>query len=196
MIVNPFTSKELLVPYAGTRLLQHDFGLIGTAIPDPATPARYWRVQALYAPIEERSIGGFRTKLVDDHGFVTFINQMDLEVLLGVGRPGSKCRWSGQAYLAPEERGFYGFCCDEEDLNDDLYERELLLRAESLTGFLPINHEIVRRVHLEDRLDVEDLYILLWDADPETGIGPDIRIATLEKRWVRVERLKAPWENL
>jgi hypothetical protein len=198
MIINPCTSegKELLIPYAGTRLLQHDFGLVGTAIPDPAAPARYWRVQSLYAPIEGRSIGGFRTKLVDEKGFVAFLHQMDLEVLVGVARPGQRCRWSGQVYMAPDERGFCGFCCDDDDLRDDLYDREMLLRAESVTGFLPPNHEILRRVHLEDRVDIEELHILLWDADPETGIGPDIRISTLDRRWVRVERLKAPWEDM
>lgn len=196
MIVNPYLHKELLVPHQGTNLLQEDFGLIGTRIPDPFNPQRYWGVQALYTPADGRAIGGIRTKLVDDKQFITFINQMDLEVLLGVGKPGAKCKWSGQTYLSPEDRGFYGMCCDDEDLLDDLHSRELSLRGESLDWSLSTNAEILRRVHAEERIDVEELFVLLWDGDPETGVSPDVRLETLERRWARVERLRLPWEDV
>jgi len=196
VIINPYTNKHLMVPYVGTHILPQDFGLIGTVIPDLHTFGRNWCVQAVYAPFEERALSGLRTKLVDEKNFVTFINQMDLEVLIGIGRPGTKCKWSGRTYNDPTDRDFYGMCCDEDDLLDDLYDRELLLRAESPTGMLDQNTEMVRRVHREAKVDIEEYYLLLWDADPETGISPDIRMTTVEKRWVCVERSRARWEDV
>jgi len=195
MIINPYTNREALATYTGTRILQQDFGLIGTVFTDPFNRKRCWRIHALFSPTGGRSIDGIRAKLVDDKEYVTFINQMDLEVMLGTAIPGTRCRWSGKMYAAPGERDFYGMCCDDDDLIDDLYGRELMLRGTNLTGFLDPYIEITRRVHLEHRVDIEERFLLIWDGDPETGISPDIRITTVEKRWSRSERLRAPWED-
>lgn len=195
MILNPFTNKELLDTYAGTRILQKDFGLVGTILADPFNRNRLWTVQTLYAPAKGRALGGLRTKLVDDKGYVAFLNQVDFEVLLGLGKPGTKCRWSGKDYPEIESKSFYGMCCDDDDLEDDLFDRELLLRGGSPTGMLLSNTQIVRRIHYEDKVEFEELLMLLWDADPETGISPDIRIETLEKRWARVEKQRLRWED-
>lgn len=194
MIVNPFQRKELLATFAGTRILQADFGLMGTSVTDPFNKYRTWRVQCLYAPTGHRAIDGIRIKLADDKGFVTFINQMDFEVLLKMGRPGALCRWSGKKYAEPGDSDFYGMFVDDDDLVDDLYDRELLLRGMTPGGVLANNTEIIRRVHLEEKVDVEELHLLLWDGDPETGICPDIRFETVERRWSRVERVRAPWD--
>lgn len=196
MIVNPFQHRELLTTYAGTRLLQADFGLIGTVVADPFGVYRTWTVHALYAPTGNRAIDGIRVKLVDQKNFITFINQMDFEVLVGLGTPGKKCRWSGKTYAAPGDSDFYGMFVDDDDLVDDLYDRELLLRGQCATGVLPPNVEILRRVHYENKVDFEELFLLLWDADPETGISPDIRFETVERRWSRVERVRAPWDQI
>jgi hypothetical protein len=59
-------------------------------------------------------------------------------------------------------------------------------------GILPSDLEIVRRVH-DDGSDTEELYKLLWDADLETGQGPDPRRETIDRRWVRVESNKISW---
>lgn len=195
MIINPFTHKEAMETYAGTRILQQDFGLVGNVLPDLFSRGRHWTISALYAPIGERAIGGIRSKLIDNKDYITFINQMDLEVLLDVARPGSRCKWSGKHYAHPGEPDFYGMCVDDDDLIDDLYDRELFLRGSSPTGVLSPQSEIIRRIHLEDRIDVSEYHLLMWDMDPETGISPDIRIETMEKRWSRVERLRAPWED-
>lgn len=194
MIVNPFQRREVLTTYPGTRMLQVDFGLVGTVISDPFNTPRRWRVQGIYAPTGHRAIDGIRIKLVDTKDFVTFINQMDLEVILGMGRPGSTCRWSGKRYAEPGDADFYGMFVDDDDLVDDLYDRELLLRGSSTSGVLDVNSEIIRRVHLEEKVDVEELHMLLWDGDPETGLCPDIRFETVERRWSRVERVRAPWD--
>jgi hypothetical protein len=196
MIINPYLHREALVTYGGTRILQQDFGLIGVVLQDPNNPYRPWTISALYAPVSARAAGGIRAKLVDQKDYITFINQMDLEVLLELGRPGTLCKWANKKYAAPGENTFYGFCADDDDLIDDLYDRELLLRGSSLTGILDQSNEVLRRVHLEDYVDVEEYHIMMWDADPETGICPDVRMETIEKRWSRVERKKAPWEDV
>jgi hypothetical protein len=139
--------------------------------------------------------GGLRAKLVDDKDFITFINQMDLEVLVGEGKPGHRCRWSKEFYSSPDEESFFGMCVDEQDLLDDLYDRELLLRAESPVGVLMSNTEIMRRVHVHKRRDVEELHVLLWDEDPFDGVSPDIRMETLNRRWSRIERVNVDWED-
>ena len=196
MIVNPYAHKGTLVPYNGTRILQQDFGLLGTTLSHPFEPKRVWSIQALYAPIPERTLGGFRTKLVDEKGFVTFINQMDLEVLLGVASPDTRCRWSGRIYPDPEDHDFFGLCVDDDDLIDDLFDRELLLRGELPPGSALLSGlELTRRVHVEEKIDVEELWVMLCDQDEETGIYPDTRMETLEQRWTRIERVRLPWED-
>lgn len=194
MIVNPFQRRDLMATYAGTRILQADFGLMGMSVTDPFNKFRSWRVQGLYAPTGHRAVDGIRIKLVDHKNFITFINQMDFEVIAGIGLPGTACRWSGKKYAEPGDSDFYGMFVDDNDLVDDLFDRELLLRGQSNTGVLDPNTEILRRVHLEEKVDVEELHILLWDGDPETGLSPDIRLETVERRWSRVERVRAPWD--
>jgi len=106
MIVNPYKNPERLTTYAGTRILQEDFGIVGAVVADTAEKYRLWRVQALYSPIPKRSRGGIRAKLTDQKGVVTFCNQMDLEVLLGIAKPGSYCWWAEEEYPAPGDREF------------------------------------------------------------------------------------------
>lgn len=196
MIINPYRDRTAIAPIAGTRKLSQDFGLIGTIIRDPYNSRRLWTIDGLYAPVTDRALGGIRAKLTDEKDFFTFINQQDLEVLLQVARPGETCKWSGKKYSGPGDYNFYGFCVDDDDLVDDLYDRELMLRGMSPTGILNNNCEIFRRIHLEDKIDVQEYQILLWDADMNTGMFPDPRMETVENRWTRVERIKTPWEDV
>lgn len=194
MIINPFQHREALTTYAGTRLLQADFGLVGVTFLDPFNRHRMWRVESLYAPTGHRAVDGIRAKLVDQKGYITFINQMDFEVVLGLAEPGRLCRWSGKKYAGPGDVDFYGMFVDDDDLVDDLYDRELFLRGGSSSGVLTEGTEFIRRVHKEEKVDVEEQWVLLWDGDPETGIHPDIRFETVERRWTRVECMRAPWD--
>ena len=139
-------------------------------------------------------LGGLRAKLTDQKGFVTFCNQRDLEVLIGLAEPGTFCPWARKYYVAPGDKDWYGLYMDDDDLEDDLHDREMLLRAASPTGILLGNLEIARRLHLDTKYDVEELDMLLWDADPETGLTPDLRLETVERRWKRVERTRMQWE--
>jgi hypothetical protein len=188
MLINPnlAESRAVLRPITGTRIIEHTLGVVGAEITDPFQPGRIWVIQNLYSPIPGRALGGLRAKLLDNKGFVTFCNQRDLEVLLGLGSPGRYCEWLGTDYAAPGDRNWCGFGVDEEDLIDDLYERELSFRAESPGACLPAGLELVRRVH--DGSDFEELCVLVTDADPYTGLSPDLRLETTSRRWQSVER--------
>jgi hypothetical protein len=190
MLINPYKVNLANIP--GTRILADDLGLAGFRYPCTRNPKRIWTLQYLFAPITRRSLGGVRAKFVDNKDFVTFCNQRDLEVILGIANPGDYCPWTKTAYPGPEDRDWYGFCMDDEDLTDDLHDRELRLR-EIYTSVLPDNLEIVRRVH-SDSLDREELFVILCDYDFTTGIGPDVRFETIKRRWALADKTKMAWE--
>ena len=193
MLINPSRDRPSTIP--GTRILETTMGIVGIRIPDPHNAVRVWEIQGLYAPIDSRMLGGVRAKLVDQRNFITFCNQRDLEVLLGLGAPGNYCPWLDEDYRGPNEIDWYGFCCDEDDLLDDLFEREMFLRASTPGGVLSPSFDIERRVHLSETSDCEELFVLLGDMDPETGLFPDTRFETLERRWIRSERRRVRWER-
>jgi hypothetical protein len=139
-------------------------------------------------------LNGVRAKFLDNKGFVTFCNQRDLEVLIGIAKPGSPCHWAGTDYPDVADPGWFGFCVDEEDLDDDLLDRELRLR-EHYPGVLPSNLQVIRRVHDGGVSDREEMHMLLADMDRYTGYGPDPRLETINARWVRVERNNLLWET-
>lgn len=194
MLVHPYNERDKpkLETFVGTRLLRDDLGLAGVTVKDPDDSERIWRIQSVYAPLPRRhGVGGVRTKLVDQYDFITFCNQRDLEVLLELGTPGRYCPWTGGEYVEPGDREWFGFCVDEEDLLDDLYDRETLLRQTCPLPILPRHLEISRLVHSGGRSgNVEELWTLLWDMDPETGLCPDSRLETLGRRWTRISRDK------
>jgi hypothetical protein len=193
MLINPYKSHFTTIP--GTRILTSDLGLAGFQYADPASPLRVWTLQYLFAPIPGRALGGVRAKLMDDKGFITFCNQRDLEILLGIAQPGDHCHWSGGTYPERDSREWYGLCVDDEDLQDDLHERELRLREQYPGMPLPPHLEITRRIH-DSGADAEELDMLLWDMDTRTGLSPDARLETVDHRWVRIDRTKVIWECL
>lgn len=191
MLVNPYTpeGKRLLATYEGTHIIQEGLGVVGATCIDPSNRFRTWTIHALYSPVRGRIISGIRAKLVDAKGFVTFCNQRDLEVLLDVASPGAYCQWLDQEYVEPLAEGWYGFCADEDDLVDDLYDRELEARALGQPGaMLPYGMSFQRRVHDGYHNDFEEEVMLLGDVFPETGAGPDTRFETVIRRWKSIER--------
>ena len=194
-ILNPADDPLITIP--GTRILEDAHGLSGKQVRDPAEFERVWTILWLLAPIRGRALGGIRATLSDQKGFVTFCNQRDLEVLLGIVRPGNFCHWLRSDYPEPGDRNWFGFCCDEEDLRDDLHSRECQLREQYVDHpYLPTGLELTRRVHFDQGNDAEEMVTLLGDIDPLTGIYPDSRIETLWKRWVRVEKRQVIWRQL
>lgn len=196
MLVNVFAERWRVPTHEGTRMIQTDLGILGAEIYDPKEPLRRWFVESLFAPVPGRALGGIRAKLVDEKGFVSFLNQRDLEVSIGMATPGKWCIWAGHAYVDAEHEDWFGVCADEEDLLDDLQEREFLLRAGSLQGVLYPPLEITRRVHTEARNDFEEDHVLLWDMDPETGLGPDLRLETIKSRWARSDKRRIYWDRI
>lgn len=190
MLFNPHTTNLPTIP--GTRMLADSLGLSGCTLQDPFELDRWWTIQWLFAPLPGRALGGVRAKLLDQRGFVTFCNQRDLEVLLGYAAPGARCHWLDDEYPTPGDRDWFGLCCDPEDLLDDLYECELRMRSGSMNP-LPSNLEMRRFVHFGDNDDAVELLTLLHDRDPVSGAAPDVRLETLERRWVRVEKTRADW---
>jgi hypothetical protein len=194
MLINPYTDALETIP--GTRLLINDLGVTGATLVDPMNHERLWTVTALYAPIVERKLSGIRLKLIDQKNFTTFCNQRDFEVMAGLAKPGDWCRWAGALYVGVDDRdNWFGFCMDYADLHDDLYERELALRAE-YPEQLPERSEIWRRLHLNETRDAEEFWILRWDLDPEIGLAPDPRIETLRNRWSCVSRDWFDWTRV
>jgi hypothetical protein len=194
MLANPSRDRPRAIP--GTRLLEETLGVIGRRVQDPHDAPRIWEIQGLYLPVPGRALGGIRAKLIDQKGVITFCNQRDLEVLLGMARPGDYCSWADDNYVSATHYRWAGLCCDEEDLRDDLLDQEMLIRADCPGGLIPPNHEFERRVHLDVQDDREELFIMLGDYDRETGFYPDVRMETLERRWSRVERRRVRWAQL
>jgi hypothetical protein len=210
VLVHPYheRDKHRLETFVGTRLLKDNLGLVGVEVRDPSDSERIWKVQAVYAPLPRRGLGGVRTKLVDQYDFTTFCNQRDLEVLLELGTPGRYCPWQGGEYVEPGERGWYGLCADDEDLLDDLFDREMLLRQASPLPMLEKGSTITRRVYFggdqtskgwlnpstgKTASNFSEEWDLLWDMDPETGMFPDTRFQTVRRRWSRTVREKVRW---
>lgn len=189
MLINPYKIRPQTIQ--GTRILEDSMGLAGFQYINPAKPQRVWTLQYLFAHIPRRALGGIRAKFLDNKNFVSFCNQRDLEVLLGIGLPGDYCYWANQTYPIVNSREWYGLCLDHEDLLDDLHDRELRLR-EQYPGVLPTNLEITRRIY-DGVTDKEELLILLRDCDTY-GMGPDPRLETINYRWVSIERMPVQWD--
>ncbi len=195
MLLNPYRFPIQVLP--GSRILTETLGLVGSSVEDPAEAGRLWVITNLYGPIHSRKLGGIRAKLQDQKGFVTFCNQRDLEMLLGLASPGNLCIWLDDVYPEWGSPDFFGLCADDDDLHDDLYDRELEVRASCGTGVvIPYGYELTRRVHLDRKFDHEELHMMLYDCDRQTGYGPDPRMQTLSHRWTRVQREKVRWAHL
>jgi hypothetical protein len=139
----------------------------------------------VYAPIPGRHIGGLRVRLLDEEDFVSFLNQRDLEVVLGMGKPGEQCRWLGEPYPSVKGEGWIGLFSDPEDLADDLHAREMELFA---AGLLTVEATISRKVHITSKREHEDYYVF----DPYGAKHyPELSVDTVLRRWKLAERVGA-----
>lgn len=184
----------------GGRLLAETFSIVGSVLGDPVEARREWTIDGVYYPIWGRTLGGIRVRVLDQKGFASFLNQRDLELLLGMAEAGNYCPWLGEDYVDPYDRRWVGFCMDEDDLADDLFIREQILRVqqEDLTGsqLLPQGLEIERRLCLNSGTDVNELLALRWDMDPLTGMSPDLSLVNVDTRWTRIERERLLWHRM
>lgn len=197
MLVNPFTAegKAQLCPIPGTRILENTLGVLGQSFLGTDRENRIWTVQALYTPVPGRKLGGLRAKVYDQKGFISFCNQRDLEILLGLASPDTYCDWLDQQYAEPTDPEWLGLCVDSDDLLDDLYDRELEARAMYPAGaVLPAGLEFERKIHDGTGNDYIEHLMLINDIDFQAGHGPDLRMETIERRWVSFDRT-APKER-
>ncbi len=122
------------------RLIE-TFGYVGETVVDPFVPGRGWTVEAAYLPT--RTANGLTYsegplfRCFDQKTVFGYICMRDLEVLLGIGRPGDPIPWDQppqERYPRPDLNwqntfsdgdwaGFHGY-----DQGNELYERELELR--------------------------------------------------------------------
>jgi hypothetical protein len=193
LLINVYRDRPAALP--GTRLMEAQLGIEGVQFADPLDVRRVWQIENIYLPVPGRVIGGIRAKVRDQKGFISFCNQRDLEVILGYAQPGELCPWLDDGYVSWGDTDWVGLACDDEDLRDDLYEREWIWRSQQPLGVLTTDCEIARRVHLGHHYDVEDLYVLLNDIAPDTGEMPDTRFETIDHRWMRAERRRVRWEK-
>ena len=190
-ILNPY--KESLSTLPGTRILVESFGLIGSEFIDPTNPARVWVVIGTLRPLHGKPNRGIRARVTDQLGFTSMVEQQDLELLMFRAKPGELCPWTQERYphIGNIGEGWSGLSMDEDDLADDLHIREFELRESLGYDTLP-ELQITRRIHSQGR-DMERLDILLGDYDPTTGIGPDMRIETIGRRWSKVQQEAVAW---
>lgn len=197
MIVNAYSKegRDLIVPIPGTHIVAETFGVIGRQFVDPSNQKRIWTVQALYTPVAGRALGGLRAKVFDQKAFFSFVNQRDLEILLNLASPETYCDWLDQDYPEPGDPTWIGLGVDDQDLFDDLLDRELEARALQPPDIaLPSGLSFDRRVHDGAGNDYIETMMLLHDMNMRTGEIPDTCMDTLENRWVSVERT-APIER-
>lgn len=192
MLINAYQDPPPVLP--GSRMLANTLGVVGREVSDPHHADRVWTIENVYSPAAGRAVGGVRTKVRDQKNVISFINQRDLEVLLGIGRVGRWCAWHSGSYVGPDDANWIGFATDDDDLCDDLYEEELGLRLES--PILPPGLELTRYVHLTRGTDRLERWIFVQDRHPTTGAVPDRAFSTLLRRWSRSEREVVHWERL
>ncbi len=208
MLLDPNSTPLQSLTVPGTRMLNTDSQVgqwlwgkvMNQRFYDFDDRNRIWTVSNVYSGVRGRRVGGIRVKLEDSKGFVTFCNQRDLEVLMGLAKPGQWCRWMGSHYPDLGSPDFHGFYMDDEDLRDDLLDRELLTRMvylqEHQMSVLPNNLEIRRRLHMDDGSDYEELLVFLGDFDPNTRVSPDAKLETISYRWARAEKTRVTWSRL
>lgn len=159
MILDPTLEQHLLETYPGTRLLKTNFSLAGVKVKDPKEN-RVWRIEACYAPLAIRRVRGVRFKVRDDRGFISFIEQLELELLLGVRKAGDYCTWAKCFY--PEVENMYGMCLDAFDLQDDLFDEERLTLATN-EEYVYTGGCIERRIHHEEYNDTYEWWQYIPD---------------------------------
>lgn len=214
MLFNPARHPELLRVVAGTRILDQEPAqrlnfLLSLPVKDPDDSSRVWTIAGIYGPAPRRRLGGLRVKLTDQKGFTTFCNQRDLELLLGMVKPGQWCEWTSAPYPELGSIDFFGLCMDDADLEDDLLDWEFAVRMQAanegwllpgnvLPDHLPNGNfiQFTRRVHLDADRDQEELFLFNRDCDPATGLGPDFSLNHINFRWSRVEKERVTWSRL
>lgn len=190
MIINPYAEK--LERLGTSRRLVQDFDLMGCTLYSSSDNggARAWFITGFYAPTHKP---GIRAKVMDEKGFISFITQPELEVMLNVpgARAGKKVPYANFEYPSIDE---CEFAVDDNDLQDDLYDREMQIRALYPGILIPQGFNMMRR-YTNQAVDKEEHLQMGWDGDLSTGMYPDTRLSTVGDRWRRVQIERTYWQE-
>lgn len=192
MIINPCMDERATNVIVGSRMLADPLGLIGVTVMDPPYPRHTWMVTAVFAPIEGRRLGGIRVRVRDTRRDVAgFINQRDLEVMLGLADPGHGCLWMGRSeyYADPSTPAWMGVCMDVSDMQDDMHLREWTIRNDlhrtEGSDIMPVGLETRRRLWLGAG-DVRDQVIYVYQDRLDEYGEPNRDWDRVEERWRHV----------
>ncbi len=202
----PLTKEFEVIP--GTRLLTSLLGLWGRTFQDPIMPQRRWTVENTLCPVLEerttlltrsvRSKDPLRLRVVDQYGIVSFIGQFDFELLCGDAKPGDINPWTQEERyeIGDRRRGWVGLHAYPDDVEDDLFLRELELRQQNdyrVSDLLLHGFDLPRYLHTGERVDEQFLDTYLGDFDP-LGCPRDLSLEALSKRWLHIQREVMTWQ--
>jgi hypothetical protein len=179
-------------------MLLYASGYVGKVFPDPIKKNRIWKVNYELCPTKDTQ--SIRLRAFDDRGVVTFLSTRDFDLLRGQVKPGALHEPTMKSYpeIGDYNAGWEGLRVDEEDLEDDLYLRELTYRWAD-NGWYWYNPlpplDIPRYVHTDGR-DFLLLEKMVEDVAPETRLGPDSRFTTMCRRWSQYHKEQIDWEQL
>lgn len=139
-----------------------------------------WVIVGAYLP--EYQNRGFRYRIQDDLGFYSFMDQLELEVIFGMGEPGQIPAWGVEEYPEYEDTRWVGPMMGKMDLDDDLFEYELELRCQYEN--IPAGTAIERPV-LTQLLRRSVYYEVLLQNIMAQQAPQDV--TTIRQRWSRAE---------
>lgn len=217
MIIHPYRQKDLMeVDVASHRLLGFRSAAIsnplGSSFYDREKAGRVWTVIDLYAPLYSRQCPGIRALVSDQKNFLSFIEQRDLEVLLGIGTPGEPCPWLyGTNYPGPDDADWFGLNIDDDEIEELLFANETMYRQDPLyapNGLLnsmalawhdgPFVPDVTFRLHGDGR-DWESIYTFNKDSVRDDGTNqgsflPNHSLSNIFERWSRIQKEKIEWD--
>lgn len=197
-------------------MLSHLHDTINVKFEYPENTGRIWETRCIFNPIPQRMIAGYRWMCVDQFGFISYVEQRDFEMLLGIGKPGDKIPWNPRyKYVEYSDPEFCGLQLDDDDIDEIIYMYEEGLRQQSSNGLLN------GFVQWNDGPQVADLFLQLMTSEnanymyhfsfltdsmreiiePNSQIKqyvPNWRVGNVRSRWAKVEALRihdhrTPW---
>jgi len=193
-LVNPIDCSNRY-RVGSSNLLSIPLDYFNLPFADPTSRGRQWIVRNAFAVDPSYVEMGLRLRVFDTRDeLCSFINQRDLEVLLGLARPDHQIPWApSQRFYAPGAHGFVGLYLDEVELEDDLFLRECVLRCITFRCQptpIPKGTAITRALYDSQMQEYQEVLHCVGDCNPVSGWGPDPERASVKTRWKTVSTTK------